>query len=123
MSTTVPPDTPSEHPSPDPSSDGTILFEENDQVIDHVLTVLLLMNVSTVEKVKLWLEYKNVHNMSQLLDLYFDDPENIKSPEYRVGSTKEYLDKWSGVGLTIICKLGEHLIIQREAYAYQPRLV
>ena len=100
----------SDSPPPHTILESTLLFDKNEQATDHVLTQILKMDNNTVEKVKLWLVYHNVHSMSSLLDLFFDDPENIKSPEYRVGSTKEYLDKWSGISLTIICKLGQHLI-------------
>jgi hypothetical protein len=97
--------------SPTPSElKRTILFDENAQAIDHVLSELLRMNTETIEKVKLWFAYNNVRSMSHLIDLYLDSPENITSPDYRVGSTKEYLDKWSCVSLTLICKMGEHLI-------------
>ena len=102
--------------SPTPSElERTILFDEDAQAIDHVLSELLRMNTETIDKVKLWFAYNNVRSMSHLIDLYLDSPEHIKSPEYRVGSVKEYLDKWSGVSLTLICKLGEYLITQNRS--------
>jgi hypothetical protein len=53
----------------DPIPDGTLLFEEDEQAIEHVLSKVLHMNAPTTEKVKLWLTYNNVKSMSNLLDL------------------------------------------------------
>ena len=92
--------------------EGTVLFTENEQAIDYVLSQVLAMDTNTIDKVKAWLDYNNVRSMSNLLDLYWDNPDHIKDNESRVGSTKNYLDKWSLVGLSSICKYGENYVAE-----------
>jgi hypothetical protein len=34
----------------------------------------------------------------------------INTDEFRVGSTREHLDRWESVSLTLICRLGQGII-------------
>ena len=89
---------------------GTILFVEQDQAIDHVLSNVLGMKEPIITNVKAWMEHHGISSMSNLLDFYWQDPDNLKHAEYWVGNTKDRLASWPLAGLGFICKYGEDFV-------------
>ena len=89
-------------------SQGTILFQEKDRAIQHVLESILGMSPNIIEQVKAWMDYQEASCMAHLMDIYTDSPKSIQQPEYKVGQTKHYLSKWVITGLYFACKFGAY---------------
>ena len=109
MATRIPSDSPSEQSSSNPLMEGTILFDENDQAIDHVLSNVLQLTNREVRQIKLWLASYNITSLSMLLELFRACPEKVKVPTYKNGAIILHLSKHLSVTLAMICKVAEYI--------------
>ena len=92
-----------------PESQETILFDDQDKAVQHVLESLIGMSPETIAQAKAWMDFQNANTMPKLMDLNYDSPKTIQQPEYKIGNTKHRLDKWTNVSLHFICKYGAYM--------------
>ena len=85
----------------------TILFQKQDQAVQHVLETLLDMNTNIVDQVRAWMNFQDAFSMSHLMDLYIDSPKSIQKPDYKVGTVKQRLNSWTITSLLFVCKFGK----------------
>ena len=89
---------------------GTILFQEQDKAIQHVLETLLGMSPTIIDQVKAWMNYQDASCMAHLMDLYTESQRSILQSEYKIGETKNHLSKLVTTGLYFACKYGANKI-------------
>jgi hypothetical protein len=103
-------------PSDNSFGSDSVYFDDNNRAIDHVLTNIMRLDSTVAHKVKAWMDHRNVTSMSDLLDLYIENPDNIKDQTFRVLGTKDELGRWTCAALTILCRFATQLMSEKGTF-------
>jgi hypothetical protein len=95
---------------------GNILYDPDEQALDHTFSNVMKMDTPTIEKIRLWMDYTNTKPTSYLSDLNFAESPNLIPLEYIIFQTKYYLGRITCLQLGLIMRMSQFFMAEHKRF-------